>query len=181
MRSFREAYVALINASAPHQPFFITQLGPGVPQPQWNQLRSEVSTACGSALSAYGRHGGVFAMRNAAYAMSNVNPVANWEMSLRDPGQLPPETIVSSVDSAIGLAKTRAEEAAQRERGLVGVVASFLRWPIELREAVGPGHAAQRRAAGALGVAAQVLVGIVATLLATALVAGVVAAWHALA
>jgi hypothetical protein len=80
---------------------FITQLGPGVPQDRWNRLRTEVALAAGRAEPAYNRHGGVFALRNAAYAMSGVSPVTNWELSLRDPDQLPPHTLVSAVESAI--------------------------------------------------------------------------------
>jgi hypothetical protein len=178
LRDFREAYVELVNASAPHQPRFLTELGPGVSHDRWSRLRSEVSTVSGAAIPAYGRHGAVFSLRNAAYMMTNVNPVANWEMSFRDPEQLPPETVVSVVESAIGLADKRADEAAHREHGLVGLVASFLRWPSELREAVGPGHAAQRRAAGVLGIAAQVVVGVITALSVTVIAAGGVALWH---
>src|SRR4051794_36955 len=90
---FREAYVALVNASRPHQPTFITQLGRGVPQDEWNRLRTEVSLSAGRAEPAYHRHGGIFSVRNAAYTMSGVSPVTNWEMSLRDPDQLPPHAL----------------------------------------------------------------------------------------
>ena len=158
---------------------FVTQLGPGVPQEQWNQLRTEVSVAAGRAVPAYSLHGGLFALRNAAYAMTGVSPVINWEMSLRDPDQLPPQTVVSAVESAIGLAETRAAEAEEREKGMVGLLAAFLRWPTTLREAVGPDHAAQRRAAGALAVLAQLVVGIIASTIAAGLVALIVLMWRA--
>lgn len=59
LRHFREAFVALVNASRPHQPVFITQLGPGVQQEQWNSLRTQVSFAAGRAQPAYDRHGGL--------------------------------------------------------------------------------------------------------------------------
>lgn len=97
---------------------------------------------------------------------------------MRDPDQLPPETVVSAVESAIGLAETRAAEAEEREKGMVGFIAAFLRWPTTLREAVGPDHAAQRRAAGALGVLAQILVGIVASTIAAGVVALIVVLWR---
>lgn len=178
LRRFREAYVALINASQPYQPIFITQLRPGIPLEEWNRLRTELSIAAGRAEPAYRRHGGVFALRNAAYTVSGVSPVTNWEMSLRDPDQLPPQTVVSAVESAIGLAETRAAEAEEREKGVVGLVAAFLRWPTTLREAVGPDHAAQRRAAGALGVVAQLIVGVLASTIAAGVVGLIVLLWR---
>jgi len=176
--AFREAYVALLNSTRPHQPRFITQLGPAVPIEEWNRLRHAVSVAAGAAGPAYHRHRGTFALRNAAYVMSGVDPVANWEMSLRDPEQLAPETIISAVEAAIGAARQKAAEAKDRERGLVGLIAAFLRWPSELREAVGPGQSAQRAAAGVLGVLAQLLVGILGSVIATGLVALGVAVWR---
>lgn len=110
--------------------------------------------------------------------MSGIDPVANWEMSLRDPAQLAPETIISAVEAAIGAAAQKAEDARPRERGIVGLIAAFLRWPSELREAVGPGHSAQRTAAGVLGVLAQLVVGIIGSLIATGLVALGVSLWR---
>lgn len=92
-------------------------------------------------------------------------------MSLRDPDQLPAQTVVSAVESAIGLAQARASEAEEREKGIVGLIAAFLRWPTTVREAVGPDHAAQRRAASALGVVAQLVVGISASTFAAGVVA----------
>ena len=159
---------------------FLTQLGPTVPPEEWTRLRHEVSFMAGQALPAYNRHGGLFDLRNAAYVVSNVSPVANWEYTLRDPEQFPPETVISAIDSAIGLAESKATEAESREKGLVGVIAAFLRWPTTLRDAVGPDHAAQRGAAGVLGVFAQVVIGVVATLIASGLVAGIVEIWQAL-
>lgn len=157
---------------------FKVQLGPGVSTEEWGRLRTEVAQAAGNALGAYGRHGGRFALRNAAYTVNNVDPVANWEMALNDPEQMKPETVVGAVESAIGNAQRLQSEATERERGITGVVAAFLRWPADLREAVGPGSSAQRRAAGVVGVVAQ---GAVAAALGTALVGTAVLVWHAIA
>jgi hypothetical protein len=179
LRRFREAYVRLMNSSRPQEPVFATELGPGVSDERWSRLRTELSLAAGAAIPGYNRHGGVFALRNAAYSTSGVDPVSNWELSLRHPGQLPPQSVVSAVDSAIGLAETRAADAEEREKGLIGLIAAFLRWPTTLRDAVGPDHALQRRAAGAVGVIGQVIVGVIATLLASGMVAAGFAIWRA--
>jgi hypothetical protein len=180
MLTFRNAYVDLVNHARPTGgSYFLPELGPAVDQRTWQSKRAAVAAAAGVAVVAYCRYGGTFTLRNAAYIMNNVDPVTNWEMSLRDPEQLPPQVVVTSVESAIARAKQEAEDAARRERGLTGLIAAFLRWPSSLREAVGPGHSAQRTAAGAIGIVGQVIVGALATALATGLVAAVVAGWRA--
>ena len=100
-------------------------------------------------------------------------------MSLRSPEELSPDIVVSSVEGAIGAARQEAAEAQQRERGLTGFIAAFVRWPSNLREAVGPDNRAQRTAAGAIGVLGQIIVATLATALGTGLVAGAVALWTA--
>lgn len=179
MMTFRSAYVDLVNSARPGQGgFFLPALVPAVDQPSWQVKRRAVATAAGTAAIPYDRYGGTFTLRSAAHIMNNVDPVTNWELSLRDPELLAPETVVASVDAAIAKATKGAHDAAQRERGLTGVIAAFLRWPSDLREAVGSGHPAQRRAAGAIGIFGQILVGAFTTALATGLVAGAVAAWR---
>lgn len=180
MMKFRNAYVDLVNNARPTEgEFFLPVLGRAVDHETWQKKRGAVAAAAGVAAVSYARYGGAFTLRNAAYVMDSVDPVTNWEMSLRDPDQLPPQTVIASVESAVARAKQEAEDAAQRERGLTGVIAAFLRWPSNLREAVGPDHRAQRTAAGAIGVVGQIFVATVAGALATGLVAAVVAVWRA--
>lgn len=101
-------------------------------------------------------------------------------MSLRSPEHLSPEMVLRSVEGAIGTARQEAVEAERHEHGLTGLVAGFLRWPSNLREAVGPSNRAQRTAAGAIGVVGQIIVATLATAVGTGLVAGVAALWTAL-
>lgn len=135
-----------------------------------------VAASAGAAASAYARHGGTFTMRNAAYVMNDVDPVTNWEMSLRDPEQLRPEEVVSSVElSAIARATQEEVEAAGRERGLTGLIAAFLRLAIgpsrgcwaRAPRTTGGGERDWRHWAAALGGALSV-----------GLVAGAVALWN---
>lgn len=180
LNEFREAYVNLVNATKAVRPMFVVELRPAIPQDEWERLRFRVTVAAGTAIAAYQRwSGATLTMRNAAYVMQGVNPVVNWEMSLRDPEQLRPETVLGAIETAIGSAQRQADEAATREHGVVGFVAALLRWPSELREAVGPGHRFQRQAAGAVGVFGLIMVTAVGTALAAGIVAGVVALWHA--
>jgi hypothetical protein len=180
MMEFRNAYVELIkHAHAVPAGLTLTVLeaAPGVSRGEWTRLYSETAQAAGAAASAYPRYGGTFTLRNAAYIMNNVDPVANWQMSIKDPQQLEPTAIVSTVEAAISRARQASVDAAARERGLTGLIAAFLRWPSNLREAVGVGRSAQRTAAGVIGVVGQILVGIIASLLAAGLIAGGVALW----
>lgn len=177
MREFREAYVELLNNSRMVDDFIRSELRPANDEREWQRMRTIVAMAAGAAANAYRRYGGTYTMRNAAYIMPNVDPVANWEMSFKDPEQMPPQSVVSSVEAATARASEEAVEAARRERGLTGVIASFIRWPSDLREAVGAGHPAQRRAAGLIGFVGQVVVSAVAGALTAALVAAVVALW----
>ncbi len=178
MMTFRNAYVDLVNCARPRQDVFLLALGPGVDPASWQAKRRAVASAAGTAAVPYGRYGGTLTLRNAAYIMHNVDPVTNWELSLRDTAQLSPEMVVAAVDAAIARARQEADDAAQRERGFTGTIAAFLRWPANLREAVGSGHPAQRTAAGVIGIFGQVLVGALTTALATGLAAGAVAVWR---
>ncbi len=157
---------------------FFVKLVPNVPHDEWTKLQTDVATASGAAASAYLANGGAtYTLKNAAFIMNNVNPVSNWMMTLESPDELKPEMVTSAVETAIGVATERLERAKRNERGLVGLIAAFLRWPSTLREAVGD-NAYQRGAASAIGVVGQILVGAIAAALGTGLVAGVVALWQ---
>ncbi|MBN0042265.1 hypothetical protein JN535_19115 [Cellulosimicrobium cellulans] len=176
--AFRTAYIDLVNSSRVSSDGLFKILVPDVPHPQYQDKRRKVALAAGPAALAYSRYGGTYTLRNAAVINHHVNPVANWEMSLRRPEDLTPDMILNSLEGALGSAHQEALEAEQRERGLTGLIAAFLRWPANLREAVGSGNRAQRTAAGAIGIVGQIIVATLATALGTALVAGVAALWR---
>jgi hypothetical protein len=178
LAEFRDAYVDLINHTQRGRNFYLPCLVPAVPTDQWEARRQRLARAAGAAAPAYARHGGTFTLRNAAYIMSDVQPVTNWELSLQDPEQMRPQTVVSAVEAAHASAVEEHALAVEREKGLTGLVASFLRWPENLREAVGPENVARRQVAGALGVVAQIIVGALAAALGAAVVAAVVALWR---
>ena len=180
---FRNAYVELMNRSAPKPDGWGSFDGLGPNQSTdwqtWSKLRSKVAQAAGAASGVYRAYGGTFVLRNAAYVMSDVDPIMNWEMSLSDPEQLRPEVIISTLEGAAALAMQRSNEAEGRERGLIGLIAAFLRIPSDLREAVGPGHAGQRAAAGFFGFLVQVAVTAIGGAITIGIVAGAVALWRA--
>lgn len=176
---FREAYVDLLNSSRKAEDeYFQPVLLPATDHITYQRKRTAVAVAAGGAASAYHEYGGTMSFRNAAVIMRDVDPVANWEMSLRDPKQMRPETVISAVETAESRARLEATDAARRERGLTGLIAAFLRWPSTLREAVGYGHPGQRTAAGVIGVLGQVFVTGVAGAVTLGIVAGIVALWR---
>lgn len=175
MTAFSKAYVDLIANSEPFDGNWGVELGPKVIDDVWEQKLRAVAAAAGAVGESYSRHGGLWTLRRPGLAHDYVDPVANWESSLSDPETYPAQRMITSVDAAIASAQRAATDAAKRERGLTGLIAAFLRWPSDLREAVGPGHGAQRRAAGAIGVVGQILVAGLAGALATGIGAGTIA------
>lgn len=180
LTAFREAYIELVNSSVPESDGLFARLAPRVSHDEWSRLESSVARAAGAAATAYEANGGAtYWLRNAAYIMNDVNPMQNWAMSLESPEQLRPQMVVAAIDNALGIATTRLETARRNERGLVGVIAAFLRWPSTLRAAAGSSPY-QRGAAGVIGVSGQVVVGALAAALGTGLVAGAVELWRIL-
>lgn len=181
MMDFRNAYVELVNNARQVETDYVTVVlapKPGVSDAEWSRLCSATAQASGAAAEAYPRYGGKYTFRNGPILMNNVDPVANWGMSLKNPDQLEPSALISAVEAAIARARQASAEAAERERGLTGLIAAFLRWPSHLREAAGPGHA-QRTAAGFIGFLGQLAVAVLASVLAVWVAAGLVAMWGA--
>ena len=178
LHEFRNAYVELINASKRVEDYPFYRFVPKGSEADWIRLHQAVAVAAGAAQWAYSRQGGgTFTLRNAAYITHNVNPVTNWIMSIDDPESMKPQMVLTAVEQAIGGVEQDYQEAVARERGPVGVIAAFVRWPQTLREAVGPGWA-PRTAAGAIGVFGQVVVATLSTALAAGLVALCVWLWN---
>jgi hypothetical protein len=173
LAEFRHAFIDLINHARIDYSGIAAEFVPSVGDAEWNELRSRVARAAGAASRASAEYGGTLSVAQFGQVVTNMSPVTNWERSLRDPEWLRPDMVVGHVDAAIGLATVTLNEMRRRERGVVGLIASFLRWPQDLREAVGPG-VAQRRVAGALGVFGQIVVGTISGALAVGLVALVV-------
>lgn len=178
--AFRTAYIELLNSSRLTSDGLFKTLVAKTPGADYQFKRRDVALAAGRASHAYARYGGTFSLRNAAVIRHDVNPVANWEMTLRSPDDLSPELVLSAVESAIGTAEQEADDAAQRERGLTGLIAAFLRWPANLREAVGPDNHVQRTAAGVVGILGQIIVATSATALGALLVTATTNLWNIL-
>jgi hypothetical protein len=99
-----------------------------------------------------------------------VNPIADWRNSLRPMHPVTPDLVQSHCLQLIGSANHLRETARLREAGLTGLLARFLRFPYEVREAAGVNLRSERAQRGAfvIAVAAQV----VAALAVAAILAG---------
>jgi hypothetical protein len=172
MGTFLQAYVDLVHSTTQVVGDFGSELVPYVDKQDWAEKRRAVSRSAGAALPAYSRHGSPYTVRG-----RSLDPVANWEMSLRDPQLLPPETVAASVESAMGAALQELAEAEPRERGLIGLIAGFFRWRSDLQEAVGAGHPTQQKAAGVVGAFAQALAVALAGSAAVTIAAGLAKLW----
>jgi hypothetical protein len=124
-------------------------------------LRQEVGRLAGGAGRATADAGLSYALIGFEF-----NPIANWPRAIE--GGLRTGDVLAFCDTAIGRFDQQAEEAREREGGLVGLLARFWRFPTDVREAAGLESPGVRRVAFWGSVAAQVA----ATLVVTALLGG---------
>jgi len=169
LREFQLAFVELVNASE-GTAFGLRALVPKSDEAEWMAKRQRTALMAGAAASAYQRQsGGTLQVQNFG-KMQKIDPVANWQIAIDAPISLEPKVLVSTIEYVVGTTQVRLEEELGRERGIFGVLAAFLRWPDDLRDAVG-GSRKRRRSAKAVGVAGQVFVATLSTVLAAAIVA----------
>ena len=159
LREFRNAYVQLINASIRNDTFPRTSMGPLVDTKDWMALFDAVSRSAGPAGPIYLIYGPIYQTHSGPWVNGAFNPVVGWKTSIDDIEQFPPQTLIAALDGAIARAETESLDSQIREKGITGLIARFIRWPLELREAVGRGAAVQN-VAMTIGFIGQVLVGL---------------------
>jgi hypothetical protein len=162
LEAFRDAYVALIGASTPVEVWPYRTYAAAGNEENWYLLRTAVAQTAGPAGSAYSKYGAIYRTQSGPWVNSGFHPVVNWEVSIKDSDQFTPLNVVTALDAAIATADSMLNEAMDRERGLIGLLASFLRIPANLREAVG-GDAKTQKAATFVGVFSQLLIGVTTT------------------
>lgn len=124
-----------------------------------DEMFTEVSLAAGLARRAYALNDGkTFAVQDGLYLIPHADPMSQWQAVFSRDSDLYAGKVISAVNLAIGRAEERLVVAREHERGLVGVISAVLRWPHTLRAAVGDSRP-QQRAAVAVGVVGQVVVG----------------------
>lgn len=146
-----------------------------------DELFTEVSVAAGLARRAYALNDGkAFPVQDGIYVFQNADPMSQWYAVFSPDSDLHAGIVVSAVNMAIGRAEERLVVARENERGLIGAISAVLRWPRTLRAAVGEGRP-QQRAAVAVGVVGQILVGAATAWLVAAGTWFAVGAWQAIA
>lgn len=152
LEDFLEAYGWLLRNSRAHvdEEHYSWWQQPTVSAGEWAEGRARVGVAAGGAAAALARFGGSY----------DLDPVAKWSTSLIASHEVGPAEVQACIRAAVGSARRQLEIEQQRERGLTGAVASFIRWPQSVREAVG-GSQGQQRAASVLGLGLQVVAGLV--------------------
>ncbi len=149
----------LINVSKRQDTFPRKSMGPALDPNSWQALFDEVSRAAGPAGPIYPQYGPIFQTHSGPWVNSGFNPVVGWKTSVDDIEQFPPQTLITALDGAIARAQAESEDALNREKGFTGFIARFIRWPLELREAVGKGAVIQN-AALTVGFVGQIFVGV---------------------
>jgi hypothetical protein len=68
---------------------------------------------------------------------TSMNPALVWSTLLDDYPIVTPSLLVTIGSQAIGTLESLHDEAAERERGVAGLLARFVRFPVRVREAAG--------------------------------------------
>lgn len=136
-----------------------------------------VSRAAGKAEIAAGEHARLISITQFGQR-TTFDPIANWQQSIDNPEQLPSNMVVNCCEGIIGALEAKADEAAAVEGTLVGRIAAFVGFPARVRAAVAVEHPGMAKAAFGVGVAGQLAIGILVTVLGAGAVAGIVALWN---
>jgi hypothetical protein len=95
-----------------------------------------------------------------------LNAVRSWSQAFENPIIFNDDDVIDCTNQALGVLRSRYEEARRRERSLAGLLGRFVRFPQDVREAAGfkSGTAGARAAVGA-GIVAQILVVVISSVL----------------
>jgi hypothetical protein len=168
--AFRDAYMRLISLSAVvSDPVFFTHRArepkkgmEGEFYPQFADVARLAGKACVGPISV-------------------VDEIANWQQSLKDVEILSARDVVETCESMLGILDERATVLDQRDRTLAGKVALFVGFPARVRAIVVEDHPGLSRAAFGVGIAGQVLVGVIVAILAAGIFALVASLGSAIA
>ncbi len=167
IRTFRDLYISVSDSvSSAWWHADITRrvdprdvwLNGDVDRTEWDQRCRATSDAAGRATDAYGRFGVVLQTRIWMRKVFDATPLTIWVETLYGGGgiHLKPWDLISMLDTAIGKASQKAEDAKRSEKGIKGVIASILRWPNEIRESAGEDHKIQGALGYGIGVGGQI-------------------------
>jgi hypothetical protein len=131
-------------------------------------LRQRVNAAAGPAALAAATTGALYEVRPPAFLgwpAKKVNAISAWAGALKLPNLPSIEGVLDYADQVAAMLTEQAEAAAAQERTLAGRLGGFLAFPYAVRDAVRsqyPGF--PREVAFGAGVAAQIVVGLLVTI-----------------
>lgn len=134
-----------------------------------NEGYSTLGILAGKAHSAYERHGPLLQTGLPGTLTSPQNPLENWAATLNSNRVFNSATLITCLDQSIGKAQSAWEGAVRNEKGFTGLVARYLRWPKELKEAVEPGNSRLGTVANYFGWAVNIILPI-----AVAVISGII-------
>lgn len=165
-----EAYAEFVDCLQPVSDSFRQKwrVRPGA-EARFQQVMPRVAAASGRAARAFdasGQH--VEYKPPGTWNTHRVNPALVWSTLLDDYPVVTPDLMFTVGGQAVGILESLHEEATARERGLPGLLARFVRFPVQVREAAGlPGRTFR---GGLLSGLVALLQGLLVTILGGALV-----------
>lgn len=109
-------------------------------QPRANEVMARVALAAGRAAEAFQESGILVAYKPPGTHPANtttVNPALVWSTLLDNYVMVTPDLMFTVGNQAVGRFESLAERAEEREGGLAGFFARFIRFPASVREAAG--------------------------------------------
>ncbi|GGO72432.1 hypothetical protein [Nocardioides deserti] len=107
--------------------------------------------------------------------------IANWKQSLDDIEALSAADVIETCESVIGMLEGQATVLERRDRTLAGRVAAFVGFPSRVRAIAAQDYPGLQKAAFGVGIAGQVLVGVMVAVLAAGVIAVIAALWRVIA
>jgi len=134
----------------------LSRVAPRVDDETWNKVLSETAYASGGASESFRKFGNNFRVKSGGIFIE-VNPVDSWWHSIERPEEFNPNLVVNSVQYAIGKAEKARDRALRSEKGIVGLIGSFIRIPESIMESVNPEHKIERNSARLIGYVIQII------------------------
>jgi len=150
--AFLKAYLALWIRIGPLPQWGLASMLDAVDDPSTIALIEATSGAAGGAHTAVHR-AGIFQ----SFGGSPFDPVGDWRNSFVPGHPNAAPLVINHCEQIIGHYRQLSRDARARERGIVGIVARFVRFPSSVRDAAGLTSKAGQRGAFAVGVAVQVV------------------------
>jgi hypothetical protein len=138
-RTFLDAYGQFVECVQPVTDGFreVWRVRRGM-ESRASQVMIAVATAAGRAARAFQASGHLVSYKPpGTWQRTDVNPALVWSTLLDDYPMVTPDLMFTVGSQAIGVLESLRDEQADRETGMAGLLARFVRFPSRVREAAG--------------------------------------------